>query len=242
MPSRYRRLVLPAFMILALAVAPSLASAQAQDQSAPQVSTPAAHLLHGISFLPAPLPATDDPAQAAQPQVHHSGGHSQGFGIGAKIGPLFSSLSGDVSYSNRTGLIGGLWFGGNRGGVVGVMGELLYAKRNGGSGVDLHYLEIPILLRINIGQEGANGARAYILAGPVADVLLKGSQNGIDVKSNYSSLDVGVKFGIGFEVMRLLIEAQENIGLRNVLNSDNAGAFTKIHSRNFAIMVGVRFN
>jgi len=174
---------------------------------------------------------------------------SQGFGVGAKVGPLFSSFSSDTlpNYSNRTGLIGGLWFGGNRGGVFGVMGELLYAKKgaslkNASTNVDLYYLEIPILMRINIGSGSANGARVYLLAGPVADVLLKGKQGGIDVKDNYESLDVGAKFGVGVEYLRMLFEVQENIGLRNVLKSNNAAAADKIHTRTFAVLVGVRFN
>jgi Outer membrane protein beta-barrel domain len=244
MPSRYRRLVLPVFIVLALVVAPTLASAQTQDESVPQVGTPATNLLRGISFLPA-SPSTVDDSEQAQPQSRSSGHPHEGFGVGVKIGPLFSTLSGgNVTYSNRTGLIGGLWFGGNRGGIVGVMGEVLYAKKNGGSAaqtVDLYYLEIPILLRVNIGSSSVNGANFYVLAGPAADVLLKGKQGNLDVKSNYSGLDIGVKFGAGFEIMRLLVELQENIGLRSVLSGTGVND-TKIHSRAFAIMVGVRFN
>jgi len=73
-------------------------------------------------------------------------------------------------------------------------------------------------------------------------VLLKGKQGGIDVKDNYESLDVGAKFGVGVEYLRMLFEVQENIGLRNVLKSNNAAAADKIHTRTFAVLVGVRFN
>ncbi len=61
-----------------------------------------------------------------------AGPRAEGFGIGAKIGPLFTSYSAascDDCFNTNTGWEGGIWFGGNRGGRVGVMGEILYAKK-----------------------------------------------------------------------------------------------------------------
>src|SRR5882757_5766254 len=60
------------------------------------------------------------------------GPRASGVGIGAKFGPLFTSYDAatcDDSFNTNTGWEGGIWFGGNRGGVFGVMGELLYAKK-----------------------------------------------------------------------------------------------------------------
>jgi outer membrane protein with beta-barrel domain len=229
-------ILLSLFVVISFMAAP--AAAQSQDQSSPISS-----LKMSSSLAVSPFATDLQSAAVAPPQ---SSGHSQGFGIGAKVGPLFSSLN-DPAYSNRTGLIGGLWFGGNRNGVVGVMGELLYAKKganltNASTNVDLYYLEIPVLLRINIGSGSASGARVYGLVGPSVDVLLKGKQNDIDVKDNYESVDVGLKFGIGVEYLRMLIEAQENIGLRNVLKVGDAGGVTEVKNKTFAILVGVRFN
>ena len=169
-------------------------------------------------------------------------------GFGAKVGPIFTSFSSDsdISYSNRAGLIGGLWFGGNMPGVVGVMGESgRYAKkgrRRPGRRRILDHLEIPVILRVNLGSSSVNGARVYLLGGPVADILLKGKLNDVDVKSKYQSVDAGVKFGIGVEDLRLLFEVQENIGLRNVLSTEGGGDVYTIHTRTLEVMVGVRFN
>src|SRR5262245_14712240 len=48
----------------------------------------------------------------------------QGFGFGIKVGPLFSTFNQEgVTFENKTGFLGGIWFGGNRPGLIGVMGE-----------------------------------------------------------------------------------------------------------------------
>ena len=68
---------------------------------------------------------------AAEGQQSSSGGaRAEGFGVGAKIGPLFTSYSqANKKFNSSSGFEGGIWFGGNRGGTVGVMGEILYAKK-----------------------------------------------------------------------------------------------------------------
>src|SRR5262245_9825389 len=181
------------------------------------------------------------------------GPRASGVGIGAKFGPLFTSYdaaSCDGCFNTNTGWEGGIWFGGNRGGLVGVMGELLYAKKKQelaqGSqltgSTTLQYLEIPILLRLNIGSPSRNGISIYGLAGPVFDINLKANLNGLDVKSKYQSLDLGVLFGGGIEITRFLVEGRFNQGLRNVLDSSNVGNVTDIKTRSFAVLFGLRFN
>ena len=201
------------------------------------------------------------PARAQQPQAEFltagmvgqappPGGSSQarheGVGIGAKIGPIWSSFSqANKSFKNNSGFEGGIFFGGNRPGTIGVMGEILYAKRGqeqaGQTKIDLHYLEIPILVRINAGSQSLSGVSVYGLVGPVFDILLKGEQNGVNVKKNYESLDLGVLVGAGVEITRFLIEGRYNIGVKNVLKS-TGGASSDVKSRTFAVLVGVRFN
>lgn len=242
----FRSVVPAAFFALLTFVAPSAALAQVQSESLQPASD---SLVSSVSFLPsdtAGSASAPDTAPPPPPAIQSS--HSEGVGVGVKVGWLFSGLSGDnINVNNRQGLIGGLWFGGNRSRPLGVMGEVLYARKNGGTAlngqnINLYYLEVPILMRLNIGAPTANGGRFYVLAGPSFDVLLKGKQDDLDVKNNYSSVDVGVKFGAGFEIVRLLIEAQTNIGLTNILNTSNASTSTTAHSRTFSIMGGFRFN
>jgi len=178
------------------------------------------------------------------------GAPASGAGVGLKVGPLFTSYSAascDGCFNTNTGFEGGIWFGGNRGGRVGVMGEVLYAKKKQeGSGLtgstSLQYLEIPILARINIGSRSRNGISIYGLVGPVFDINLKASIGDRDVKSNYESLDLGLLGGVGIEITRFLVEGRFNQGLRNVLKSDNAAAFGDIKTLSFAVLFGFRFN
>jgi outer membrane protein with beta-barrel domain len=188
--------------------------------------------------------------EQATPPPGGGGPRASGFGIGAKIGPLFTSYTAascDNCFNTNTGWEGGIWFGGNRGGRVGVMGEILYAKKKQeGSGLtgstSLQYLEIPILMRVNIGSRSRNGISVYGLVGPVFDINLKASLNDLDVKSKYESLDLGILGGVGIEITRFLIEGRFNKGLRNVLKSSDVATFGDIKTRSFAVLFGIRFN
>src|SRR5215210_7739556 len=106
--------------------------------------------------------------------------HADGVGVGLKIGPLFPSVGTEVTnFENRTGWMGGLFFGGNRPGNVGIQAEVMYAKKNvpsplfTGGDVDLHYLEIPVMVRLNFGSSNREGVAGYIIAGPAFDINLK---------------------------------------------------------------------
>jgi hypothetical protein len=198
----------------------------------------------GTAFLTAGM------ARAQQPPPGGRGPRAEGFGIGAKIGPLWTSFSAaneaSLKFDTATGWEGGIWFGGNRGGNVGVMGEILYSqKKQQVTGVTgsttLQYLEIPILLRINAGSRSRNGVSVYGLVGPVFDINLKAKQGNFDVKDNYESLDLGILFGAGVEITRFLVEGRYNKGLRNVLKGAG-GNITEIKTQSFALLFGVRFN
>src|SRR5262245_19987434 len=180
------------------------------------------------------------------------GQRATGFGVGAKIGPLWTSYSTasgqDFNYKTSAGWEGGVWFGGNRGGRIGIMREVLYDKKKADAdsittgSTSLQYLEIPSLGRINLGSRSKNGVSLYLLVGPVFDVNLKADVNGLDVKDKYDSLDLGMLGGVGIEITRILIEGRFNRGFRNVLNSDSAGSIATIHGQSFAMLAGIRFN
>ena len=177
------------------------------------------------------------PAQAQQ---------GSGVGFGVKGGWLYSSFSeANDDFDNNAGWTAGVFFGGNRDGVLGLQGEVLYAKKGakeGDSAVDLHYLEIPILARLNLGSSNRNtGALLYAIGGPVLDVRLKAEQDSFNVKDNYESTDVGVIAGAGVEISRFLLEARYNWGLRNILKS-GGGPTTELKNRSFAVLAGLRFN
>jgi hypothetical protein len=169
---------------------------------------------------------------------------ADGVGVGAKFGPLFPSVSGEAftTFKNRTGWMGGIWFGSSTAGDVGVQAEIMYAKKNVpdalGRDIDLRYLELPVMLRINVGP--SNRVGGYIIAGPAFDVNLRSELNGVDVGEQYEGLDLGLIGGAGVEITRFLVEARYNWGLRNIAKANLAT--TKIKTRTFAILFGMRFS
>src|SRR5262245_22504319 len=69
-------------------------------------------------------------SRQAPPRRGSSAG-GQGFGCGIKGGLLFNSFkqANQTNLKGKTGTAIGIFFGGNRHGAVGVMGEVLYAKK-----------------------------------------------------------------------------------------------------------------
>lgn len=171
---------------------------------------------------------------------------ADGVGVGVKGGLLFNSLhfgSNSDFLENKTGLIGGLFVGGNRGGLLGVEADIFYARKGGkANGNDLNYdvLEIPLLLRLNLGSKSLSGVNLYGLAGPAMDFRLKSQFGGIDIVDFTQGYDVNLVLGGGVEITRFLAEVRYNEGLRNI--SKNFSASNDIKTRSFALLIGVRFN
>ena len=220
-------LFLPAATAALLILSPGPAGAQS-------LSVP-----DSTSFLVSGLAATTQGASQSS---------TGGLGFGVKGGWLYSSFSeAGESLDSRSGWEAGIFFGGNRGGVLGVMGELLYARKSFEEGVtskttNLDYFEIPVLLRLNIGSSNKNkGVIFYGLVGPVFDINLKAEQDGVDVSDDYEKLDIGILGGGGIEISRVLLEARYNWGLKNLLK--NADLFNdELKTQSFALILGVRFN
>ena len=125
----------------------------------------------------------------------------------------------DAQKQSGSGAIFGLWFGGNRNGRVGFMGELDYVIKKvelQGMEEELHYLEIPAVLRVNMGSRSRSGASVYIIAGPVFDIRLKAKTDGEEVDSPedlYEGLDIGILGGVGVEYKRIGFEVRNSWGV-----------------------------
>jgi hypothetical protein len=170
-----------------------------------------------------------------------------GIGVGVKGGLLFSTLdfgANDDFLANKTGFIGGLFIGGNRGGVVGVEADLFYAVKgattDAGGDYDIRVLEIPVLLRVNAGSSSRSGVSAYGLLGPAINFRLESKFNGIDIVDSTEGYDVNLVVGGGIEITRFIAELRYNHGLRNI--SKRFSASSDIKTRSFAALIGVRFN
>jgi Outer membrane protein beta-barrel domain len=187
-----------------------------------------------------------DPTEAQTRTARTQRDPELGFGFGVKLGPLFTTFNqNNVNFENRTGFIGGVFFGGNRPGLIGVQAEVLYAKKSAASGgvtTDLYYIQIPVLLRINIGTQSINKWAVYAVGGTALDIKLKGKQNDLDVSSNYESLDVDVVAGVGAEITRFIIEGRGMWGVRSVLKGDLANTQGDLKDKSFALLFGIRIN
>lgn len=234
----------------ALITAALAVSAMAADPAhAQQASGPLRHGIATATFddvAPSFLVKGIATNAAAGQQSSSGNPRHEGIGIGAEVGPIFSSFDGlDQDLNGNTGFEGGIFFGGNRPGLIGVMGKVLYAVKGASDDFDnelkIKYLEIPVLARVNVGSGSLNGVSVYGVVGPVFDVKLSADFNGDDVSDDYEGLDIGIQFGGGIEITRFLVEAVYTKGLRAVNNGD-LGDTEEIKSHSFAILFGVRFN
>jgi hypothetical protein len=162
---------------------------------------------------------------------------------GIKFGPTFAQFNSDaLDFKNRTGWNGGIFFGGNRDGGIGLQGELNWIRKRSdfqGQEIRIDYLQFPALLRVTAGTDSANGFAVYGLVGPAIDIKIGDEVGGITIDDGFEGTDVGVIFGGGIEVARIIIEGRYQKGFRriNKLFIDIA----EIKTQSFAVLFGVRF-
>jgi hypothetical protein len=187
------------------------------------------------------------PPQANRPPA------DQGVGIGVLGGWTNSTLKGspedEAFLEPRNDFMVGAWFGGNRAGRVGFLGEVNFVtkgahERGFDGSLTIRYLEIPALLRVNIGSRTREGARFYGLAGPTLgfrlNATLEDPEGDLDVTDDYEPFDFGLLLGGGAEVQRIGVELRITWGLTQLFQpSEGLDAL-----KNFQIQVvgKYRFN
>lgn len=166
-------------------------------------------------------------------------------GIGITFGPTFSTFSDDVlDFDSRVGFQGGLFFGGNRDGIVGVQGELNWIRKQSTAaalGADIadiriDYVQIPILLRLNAGTRNTSGFALYGLVGPAFEIKVADEVEGF-TDDFLEGGDVGLVFGGGIEVARLIVEGRFEKGLRRINNFND---INDLKTQSFTILFGLR--
>jgi hypothetical protein len=166
-------------------------------------------------------------------------------GVGIKGGLLYSTFSFDgISdvIDSDTGWMAGVFFGGNRDGIAGIMGEVnLLAKRGteGDEDLTLYYVQVPVLLRLNGGSRSTGGVSVYGIVGPAVDLKIGDDLGDVAMVDEYEGFDVSIVGGAGIELGRFILEARGTWGLRNIAKDFEAA---ELKSRTFAILAGVRFN
>ena len=165
---------------------------------------------------------------------------------GIKFGPTFAKFSSDArDFKTRTGVHGGIFFGGNRSGAIGLQGEVNWIRKRaatelGDQGIRIDYLQVPVLLRLNAGTDSPNGFALYGIAGPAIDIKIADEIEGITLDDGFEGADVSLVFGGGIEVARIIVEGRYTKGFRRINQLFEEPA--EIKTQAFTILFGIRFN
>jgi hypothetical protein len=181
-------------------------------------------------------------AQTGRTEARH-----EGVGIGIKGGWLFSKLTSEsVEFDQRTGQQIGLFFGGNRPGLIGVMAELNYGKKGTHTQVldqdyDARFVSVPVVLRVNGGSKTLSGVSGYGIIGPQLDWLISETLNDLDLEDT-EGFEVSLVAGAGIEITRFIVELRYIHGLKSISRDFNLGTTDDLKSKAFGILYGFRFN
>jgi outer membrane protein with beta-barrel domain len=155
-----------------------------------------------------------------------------------------------LEFKTRTGLHGGIFFGGNRSGVLGLQGEINWIRKRtetepsgrapSNQAIRIDYLQVPVLLRLNAGTASPSGFALYGIAGPAVDIKIADEIEGVTIDDGFEGADVSLVFGGGVEVARIIVEGRYEKGLRQI--NKNFIDFTEIKKQAFTILFGIRFN
>ncbi len=177
---------------------------------------------------------------------------SKPMAFGAKVGVNFANLNGSDagSTSSRTGLVIGAYANIGVADIISIQPEVLYSMKGasqslsvGGSTytatVKLNYLDIPVLLKVNVPLSGGSSIRPSLFAGPSLGILLSsktkveggGVSQESDTKSDTKSTDfgivVGAGLGFGFAGHEAGIDARYQQGLTSLDKSTSSKADVK---------------
>lgn len=174
-----------------------------------------------------------------------------GAGFGIKGGVRYPDFSTDrLQLDNRIGWQAGIFFGGNRNGVLGLQGEVNWLRNETdiaavgsipAGTVRLDYVQVPVLLRLNAGTKP--GINVYGIAGPSFEALLRDEVSGFGGPTHsdyqFENVNVSLMFGGGIEISRFILEGRYSKGLRTI-NKNLDVSDIKLNS--FAVLAGIRFN
>ena len=199
-----------------------------------------------------PKPAAPPPPQKKMNQGDTHGG----VGIGALAGFTRTSLRGEDAsdVASGSGAMFGIWFGGNRNGRVGFMGEVNFVTKQIKDAADdtthltTKYLEIPAAFRINVGNKNRNGVSVYGVLGPVFDFRVSSSLvvggtevPSADLENQFSSVDIGLLAGIGIEVNRIGVEVRGNWGLKQLATDEAVTSGDLPAGKQFCLQILAKF-
>ncbi len=171
--------------------------------------------------------------------------------FGGVLGATFSTLRGVDGLDSRTGLIAGLHLA--SGGALGLQTGLLFTSKgaegstSNADGVQLDYVEIPLALRLSLGQ-GSN-ISPYVYAGPYlglkVDCRVDGTSGNCDDVPGISTktVDIGGVVGGGldfsFGPLVLITGLRYGFGVSNVADFEFGSVRESAKNGSFAIYTGL---
>lgn len=179
---------------------------------------------------------------------------AQGGHFGAVVGATFSTLRGIDGLDSRTGLIGGL-SNVSSGSLLALQSELLFVSKGAkgtnstAQGLQLDYVEVPIMLRLQPMTEGT--IHPHVYAGPYVgfklDCKVKGTTGSCDDLPGVSTktVDVGGALGggIDFDLGPLVLTGgmRYSFGVSSVADFDISNVKQSAKNGVFALYTGAAF-
>jgi hypothetical protein len=180
-----------------------------------------------------------------------------GMTFGVKAGLNLANLTGDIKdTSMKVGMAGGAFLTYNITEIFAVQPEVLFmmkgAKGKAEDGTDgkwsVNYIEIPVLLKVNLPTEGKMDP--FLAVGPGIGILMSSKQSdgeSVDVKDYTKSTNFGIIAGAGvayqMEKATLSLEARYEIGLATIAKNaaGDDSAVDSIKTSDISILVGYGF-
>lgn len=179
------------------------------------------------------------------------------FDLGLKVGGGMSKFN-ISGHGMRMGLDGGAFFNVRFNPKLSVQAEVLYTQKGSKfsvAGVDLlewkmSYIEIPILVKQRIATSGK--VKPVFMAGPAIGMLTGANRincltdEEVDVKDGFESMDIGLAVGAGADVLMgtngmLVVDARFTISLTNNNVDEFVVGDQTLRNWNITFMVGYGF-
>ena len=160
---------------------------------------------------------------------------------GFKVGLNLSNITmkdEDMDFSMSTGVVLGGFVDIGFHDVVSFQPEFLYSME-----VRIHYLEIPLLLKIGVPIEDAS-VKPYFLVGPalaikVSESIKEGGEEETEDKAE--GFDAGVVFGGGIEFGRVSVGVRYDLGFMNISKGEGEDEGDEVKNRAISVLLGVKF-
>lgn len=195
--------------------------------------------------------------------------------VGLKAGVNFANMQfeedessiEDLARNGSTKFTGGLTFILPLGDAIAIQPEILYTQKGAErsfsvlgeeftNNLTYHYIDIPLLLRLSLGDTHGEGLGIYINGGGYAGYALSGKSENttplgnteteftFDKDDQQARIDYGIAAGGGITLGNIFLEVRYNHGINNLLDDDLSNGndnFRKQQHRGLALSAGIIF-